>query len=109
MKLSAFFSERGVSRSNHQGTLIETEASLPNECKEENAELIFSGTDDSSQEKSQEMKQINTNDELKDVKSESEEDCSTSYVADQSSGHPNHPHSTLTDPNFVENYFKVLF
>jgi hypothetical protein len=87
--------------------LVETEVSLPDGCKKENAEVTFSGTDSSSEEKSQELKHINSNDELKDVKSESEEDCSTSYIAGESSGRPNHPHSTLTDPNFVENYFKV--
>ncbi|XP_078181674.1 DNA-directed DNA polymerase [Carex rostrata] len=106
LKLSAFFSEKGVPRSNYQGTLIETEAFLPDECKGESTKPTFSVTDNSSQEKSQESKRINTNNELKDVKSESEDDCSTSYVANQSSGRPDRPHSTLTDPDFVENYFK---
>ncbi|KAJ4798862.1 DNA repair protein REV1 [Rhynchospora pubera] len=106
LKLSAFFSEKGISRSHHQGILIQNETSLSDKCKGESTELTPSGTDNFSQENSQESKHIDTNDELKDVKSESEEDCSTSYVAGKSSDHLNRPHSTLTDPNFVENYFK---
>ncbi|KAF3326605.1 Transcription initiation factor TFIID subunit 11 [Carex littledalei] len=69
LKLSAFFAEKGVSRSNYQGPLIESEVFMLDECKGEVTKPTFSDTDSSSQEKSQESKHINTNDELKDVKS----------------------------------------
>ena len=70
LKLSAFFSEKGVSRSNYQGPLIETEVFLPDECQGKVTKPTFSVTDNSFQEKRPESKH----------KSESEDDSAQAML-----------------------------
>ncbi|KAJ3678135.1 hypothetical protein LUZ60_001938 [Juncus effusus] len=112
LKLSAFFSEKRVSNpsSSNQNYTLNYNNNNNNDNNINNnidiEESVCEGGNYTeelplSEEKLEDSKHLNTIDDvLKDAESEGE------IIGETSLNKSKRPHSTLTDPNFVENYFK---